>query len=125
MLLILLNVTEKLKTVAGKTGAILFRGDTTPYFLAPPSCSAPAELRLYSLAGTLAEKVRVCADPFDSNCQLNIITESKHIHDGASASNNSSSKARAFDETVGLIATKNIQDGDELRISDLCFFKVG
>ena len=125
MLLILLNVTEKLKTVAGKTGAILFQGDTTPYFLATPSCSAPAELRLYSLAGTLAEKVRVCADPFDSNCQLNIITESKHIHDGASASNNSSSKARAFDETVGLIATKNIQDGDELRISDLCFFKVG
>jgi hypothetical protein len=104
---------EKLKKVK-YTGAIKFQGDSSTYFLIQPSTSVPV-LRLFSLAGTLAGKVRPASSGAisESNCEFVLIETTK------CRSGNSKAAARSqhLQDRVGLVATKSIQDGEEMRLS--------
>jgi hypothetical protein len=99
------------------TGAVILRGDASSfYFVVQPSTAVPS-LRLYSLAGTLAGKVRVGSgnDLSDvGNCEFVLMHEPKVPRKGGAGKKQ---HIIVMQERVGLMAAKRIEPGEEMRVS--------
>jgi hypothetical protein len=96
-------------------------GDAGTYFVVQQPSTPLPNLRVYSLAGTLASKVRSASDVLglsEPNCVFGVVDEPKHsVRKVSGASTKVKQHHVVMQERVALIATKSIEDGEEMLLS--------
>ena len=93
-------------------------GDAGTYFVVQQPSTPLPNLRVYSLAGTLALKVRRVSGVLglsEPNCVFGVVDEPKRsVRDVSGASTKPKQHHVVMQERVALIATKTIEDGEEI-----------